>query len=132
VRGGRPRITAEPAPVGTTPQSFTLEYATLYPGDARFSYRPSATQLTEQRGQEGFSNQATPAPIITDGKKSTRNPKQNTCLQLVIPDIISCFLIFRWAGTTFFIVLANGGPGLFRVNLQFLPCLAIHLRFCLR
>jgi hypothetical protein len=99
--GGLPRITAEPVPVGTTPQSFTLEYTTLYPGDTRLSYGPSATELTEQRVQEGFSTQhritvdglepgttyyvqvashnssgtatATPVPIITGGKKSSRS-----------------------------------------------------------
>jgi hypothetical protein len=101
--GGLPRITAEPVPVGTTPQSFTLEYTTLYPGDTRLSYGPSATELTEQRVQEGFSTQhritveglepgttyyvkvasrnaagtaaATPVPIITGGKKSNRSRK---------------------------------------------------------
>jgi hypothetical protein len=99
--GGLPRITAEPVPVGTTPQSFTLEYTTLYPGDTRLKFGPSATQLTEERTQEGFSTQhritveglepgttyyvqvasrnsagtATSAavPIITGGKKSTRS-----------------------------------------------------------
>jgi hypothetical protein len=99
--GGLPRITAEPVPVGTTPQSFTLEYPTLYPGDTRLSYGPSATQLTEQRVQEGFTTQhritveglepgttyyvqvssrnasgtatSTPVPVITGGKKSTRS-----------------------------------------------------------
>ncbi len=99
--GGLPRITAEPVPVGTTPQSFTLEYTTLYPGDTRLSFGPSATQLTEQRVQEGFTTQhritveglepgttyyvqvssrnaagtatSTPVPIITGGKKSNRS-----------------------------------------------------------
>jgi len=98
--GGLPRITAEPVPVGTTPQSFTLEYTTLYPGDTRLSYGPSASELTEQRVEEGFSTQhritveglepgttyyvrvgsrnaagtatSTPVPIITGGKKSNR------------------------------------------------------------
>lgn len=97
---GLPRITAEPVPVGTTPQSFTLEYTTLYPGDTRLSFGPSATELTEQRVEEGFSTKhritvsglepgttyyvqvssrnavgtatSTPVPIITGGKKSTR------------------------------------------------------------
>ncbi len=55
--GGRPRITAEPVPVGTTPQRFTLEYTTLYPGDTRLKFGPSATQLTEERVAEGFSTQ---------------------------------------------------------------------------
>jgi len=55
--GGLPRITAEPVPVGTTPQSFTLEYTTLYPGDTRLKFGPSATQLTEERVAEGFSTQ---------------------------------------------------------------------------
>jgi hypothetical protein len=95
--GGLPRITAEPVPVGTTPQGFTLEYTTLYPGDTRLSFGPSATELTEQRVQEGFSTQhritvdglepgttyyvqvgsrnaagtatSAPVPIITGGKK---------------------------------------------------------------
>ena len=95
--GGLPRITAEPVPVGTTPQSFTLEYTTLYPGDTRLKFGPSATQLTEERTQEGFSTQhritveglepgttyyvqvssrnaagtatSAPVPIITGGKK---------------------------------------------------------------
>ena len=99
--GGLPRITAEPVPVGTTPQSFTLEYTTLYPGDTRLKFGPSATELTEQRVEEGFSTQhritvdglepgttyyvqvasrnaagtATSAavPIITGGKKSNRS-----------------------------------------------------------
>lgn len=55
--GGLPSITAEPVPVGTTPQSFTLEYTTLYPGDTRLKFGPSATQLTEERVAEGFSTQ---------------------------------------------------------------------------
>jgi hypothetical protein len=95
--GGLPRITAEPVPVGTTPQSFTLEYTTLYPGDTRLKFGPSANQLTEERSQEGFSTQhritveglepgttyyvqvssrnaagtatSAPVPIITGGKK---------------------------------------------------------------
>ncbi|MGI4761219.1 MAG: fibronectin type III domain-containing protein [Janthinobacterium lividum] len=95
--GGLPRITAEPVPVGTTPQSFTLEYTTLYPGDTRLKFGPSATQLTEERVAEGFSTQhritveglqpgttyyvqvasrnaagtatSTAVPIITGGKK---------------------------------------------------------------
>ena len=99
--GGLPRITAEPVPVSTTPQSFTLEYTTLYPGDTRLKFGFSANELTEQRVEEGFSTQhhitvdglepgttyyvqvssrnaagtATSAavPIITGGKKSTRS-----------------------------------------------------------
>ncbi len=98
--GGLPRITGEPVPVGTTPQSFTLEYTTLYPGDTRLKFGPSATELTEQRTVEGFTTQhritvdglepgttyyvlvssrnaagtaaSTPVPIITGGKKSGR------------------------------------------------------------
>jgi hypothetical protein len=99
--GGLPRITAEPVPVGTTNQSFTLEYTTLYPGDTRLKFGPSATELTEQRVAEGFSTQhritvdglepgttyyvqvasrnaagtaTSPAvPIITGGKKGSRS-----------------------------------------------------------
>ena len=55
--GGLPNITAEPVPVSTTPQSFTLEYTTLYPGDTRLKFGPSATQLTEERVAEGYSTQ---------------------------------------------------------------------------
>ncbi|QKG52888.1 hypothetical protein [Hymenobacter sp. BRD67] len=98
VRGGNlPRITAEPVPIGTTNQGFTLEYTTLYPGDTRVKYGPSATELTEQLVEEGFSTQhritvdglqpgttyyvqvssrnasgtatAAPVPIITGGRK---------------------------------------------------------------
>ena len=101
--GGLPRITAEPVPVGTTPQSFTLEYTTLYPGDTRLTFGPSATELTEQRVAEGFTTQhritveglepgttyyvlvssrnaagtatSTPVAVITGGKKSTRKSR---------------------------------------------------------
>ncbi|WP_460582075.1 hypothetical protein [Hymenobacter arcticus] len=98
--GGVPRITGEPVPVGTTPQSFTLEYTTLYPGDTRLKFGPSATELTQERLVADFTTQhritvdglepgttyyvlvssrnaagtasSTPVPIITGGKKSTR------------------------------------------------------------
>ena len=98
--GGLPRISAEPVPVNITAQGFTIEFSTLYPGDARISYGPSATELTEERTDATFGTQhritldglepgttyyvkvsshnmagtasAEPVPVITGGRKSSR------------------------------------------------------------
>jgi hypothetical protein len=95
--GGLPRITSEPVPVGVTPQSVTIEFTTLYPGDTRIKYGPSATELREARTDETVTTQhrivldgltpgttyyvqagsynaagtatAPPVPIITGGRK---------------------------------------------------------------
>jgi hypothetical protein len=45
--GGLPRIVGEPVPVSITPQGFTLEFSTIYPGDTRVQYGPSAKALAE-------------------------------------------------------------------------------------
>jgi hypothetical protein len=95
--GGLPRITGEPVPVGVTPQSVTIEFATLYPGDTRIQYGPSATELREVRTDATSTTQhrlvldglapgttyyvqasshnaagtatAPPVPVITGGRK---------------------------------------------------------------
>lgn len=95
--GGLPRITGEPVPVSITSQGFTLEFSTLYPGDTRVKYGPSATQLNESRVDDAITTQhrivldelepgttyyvqvsshnaagtatAPPVPIITGGRK---------------------------------------------------------------
>jgi hypothetical protein len=95
--GGLPRIVGEPVPVSITPQGFTLEFSTIYPGDTRVLYGPSAKSLVEtsvdadqvsqhrivlsdlepgttyyvqvsSRNAAGTAT-APPVPIITGGKK---------------------------------------------------------------
>jgi hypothetical protein len=95
--GGLPRIVGEPVPVSITPQGFTLEFSTIYPGDTRVQYGPSATSLAETRVDANLTTQhrlvldelepgttyyvkvssrnasgtatTPPVPIITGGKK---------------------------------------------------------------
>lgn len=95
--GGLPRITSEPVPVGVTSQSVTIEFTTLYPGDTRIKYGPSATELRDTRTDEAITTQhrlvldglapgttyyvqagshnaagtatAPPVPVITGGRK---------------------------------------------------------------
>jgi len=95
--GGLPRIVGEPVPVSITPQGFTLEFSTIYPGDTRVQYGPSAKELAETRVDADMATQhrivlnelepgttyyvqvssrnaagtatAPPVPIITGGKK---------------------------------------------------------------
>ena len=55
---------AEPVPVQVTPQSFTVEFTTRYPGDTRISYGPAANQMTDSKVEEGFSTQHR---IMVDG-----------------------------------------------------------------
>ena len=52
-----PRITAEPVPVSITPQGFTIEFTTLYPGDTRVKFGPSSTQLSETRSDAVLTTQ---------------------------------------------------------------------------
>jgi hypothetical protein len=44
-----PRIPGEPVPVSITSQGLTIEFTTLYPGDTRVNFGPSATELAEER-----------------------------------------------------------------------------------
>jgi hypothetical protein len=95
--GGLARIVGEPVPVSITPQGFTLEFSTIYPGDTRVQYGPSARELAETRVDANMTTQhrivldemepgttyyvqvssrnasgtatAPPVPIITGGKK---------------------------------------------------------------
>ena len=95
--GGLPRIVGEPVPVSITPQGFTLEFSTIYPGDTRVQYGPSAKELAETRVDANVVSQhrivldelepgttyyvkvssrnaagtatVPPVPIITGGKK---------------------------------------------------------------
>ena len=95
--GGLPRVVGEPVPVSITPQGFTLEFSTIYPGDTRVAYGISATALAETRVDADMVTQhrivltdldpgttyyvqvssrnaagtatAPPVPIITGGKK---------------------------------------------------------------
>lgn len=95
--GGLPRIVGEPVPVSITPQGFTLEFSTIYPGDTRVQYGPSASALAETRVDANMTTQhrlvldelepgttyyvkvssrnasgtatTPPVPIITGGKK---------------------------------------------------------------
>jgi hypothetical protein len=53
--GGLPSITGEPVPVGVTPQSVTIEFTTLHPGDTRIKYGPSATELRDTRSDEAVT-----------------------------------------------------------------------------
>ena len=62
--GGLPLITGEPVPVGITPQSVTIEFTTLYPGDTRIKYGPSATELHDTRSDEVVTTQHR---IVLDG-----------------------------------------------------------------
>ena len=95
--GGLPRIVGEPVPVSITPQGFTLEFSTIYPGDTRVQYGSSPKALAETRVEATLATQhrivldelepgttyyvqvssrnaagtatAPPVPIITGGKK---------------------------------------------------------------
>ena len=55
--GGLARLVGEPVPVSITSQGFTLEFSTIYPGDTRIKYGPSATELTEARTDATLTTQ---------------------------------------------------------------------------